>query len=738
MRAWEAWGLCAVCCWAPLGCNRDLRPREPPGTVGSLPAAMDAAAPRPDAFPDDAGVASVEVRPSDAGAGTRPPADAAADVFKVPAPPAHQDGGLPTTVPVRVSCDHTLSPQRSMDGTAGTLPAPGPFHPCGVLGGQSFSGLVFSGDGRRVAALGAGGQVQVLDGGTLAPIATLARARGPYESFAISGDGALVAAANQRDGELDVWRVDDHSLLQAVALPPIWSPLPGVVAISPDGALVAVSQGPDTAVIDVAIGRVTQRLPKSGSCCANALRFADGGHKLAVARFDFWAAGTGSANVWIYDLTSGFSANLITHQDIYGWVQLEVSADGTTLLTSGAEEGIVIWNAAAGTRRTNLTPPLGVSVDILGLNAAGDGIGLLLSDGSTGGGPWLQWRLSWDFSLVSEVQLNGIVTPWALAPRGGLLVAHTPASGGVRQLVTIDSLTHRALGAACLTPPIDYVRGFSRDGTRLLVESGSLPEVLDLASGLPVGPPLVTARGATMSPDGRWVAWAASPGATSPALVAPEFQLVEVETGAQRTLRGQQMSPTAREMLVFSSDSQRLAALNTYDGTLDVVDVPTGQLLRELGLGTGDASLQGFTDDGLAVRIRHLTGEVEIIGWQDGARTAGGTLPPGAVASSDGTVVVTVSSATATVSREGTPISTMPAVWDACVGGFPVAGLSPDGSLVILNSPCSRPQSSTRTWPLTELRYADSGELLQSFPLRDLLLSWDDRKFVSGAMLWCR
>jgi hypothetical protein len=422
-------------------------------------------------------------------------------------------------------------------------------------------------------------------------------------------------------------------------------------------------------------------------------------------------------------------------------VQLEASADGTMLLTSSATDGIGIWDAATGIRRANPTPPANVTVEILGLNTFGDEVGLLVTDPSTQGGPWLQRRRSSDFSLVFEIQIGGLVAPWALASRGNLLVGHTPDFGVVHRLVAVDAFTPRLLSTACSTLPISYPGMFSRDGSRLLADSRGIPAVIDVASGQLVGALFDTARGAvaTLSPDGRWIAWAFNQAGSPAAYIVPEFQLAEVETGAQRMLRGQQAWTSAYEMLAFSADSRRLAALNTQDGTLDVADVASGQLLNELALGIAYGQLLGFTDDGAALRIWLPSGEVQTIGWQDGTRTASWILPAGVFNSAvGGTVVANLAPPTVTISREGTPVASLPALMDNCVGGFPSAHLSPDGSLVALANSCSRPQSSTRMWPLTELRHADSGALIQSLPFSDLVLSWDTAEFASGATLWCR
>ena len=244
-------------------------------------------------------------RSADAGA-TAPPsgsssdADAGADGQLSPA--GHGDAGPVVNPPGLLgACDVLLMPARPVAPAVGTLPAPGPYRPCDVVGGQSFSAVVPSADGRRLAALGVGGQIQVLDARTLAPVDTFTRARGAYTSLAVSANGTRIAAGAELDGELDVWSVDDHALLLAADLGPVWPTFGGVVAISADGTHAAASSGPDTVVADVATGAV-RRYPEQRTCCTAALAFADGGRKLASARYGFWSAGTGDGNVALIDL----------------------------------------------------------------------------------------------------------------------------------------------------------------------------------------------------------------------------------------------------------------------------------------------------------------------------------------------------------------------------------------------------------------------------------------------------
>ena len=199
-------GLAVICVglWSSqAGCGSRLL--APDGSaVGGRPGSARAADDGPGLVPQDAGSGP---RPTDGGRWA--PLDGSSDSTTA------SDGAPTTTPPIAVAggCDLELQPTRTWEASPGTLAAPGPYRPCAVVGGQAFSTMVVSADGRRAAGIGAGGQVQVLDARSLAPLGTFMRARGAYGAIALSGDGTLFAAGGAGDGELDVWSVDDHVLL---------------------------------------------------------------------------------------------------------------------------------------------------------------------------------------------------------------------------------------------------------------------------------------------------------------------------------------------------------------------------------------------------------------------------------------------------------------------------------------------------------------------------------------------
>jgi len=727
-RGWWSVGIgLGWCIWSiSVGCSR--RGLDPSGAVlAGADAGREAATARPGEAADGGAASDAMLPAADAGGASDAMLPAADAGVRADAGPAINPGsGV---------CDVAVMPARGGISTAGTLAAPGPYRPCDVIGGQSFTSVVATADGRRLAALGVGGQIQVLEARTLAPVATFARARGAYTAIAISADGTRVAAGAELDGELDVWSIDDHVLRLAADLGPVWPSFGGAVALSADGTRAAASSGPDTVLANVVTGSL-RRYPEQRACCTSALAFVDHDRKLASARYGLWSSGTGDGSVALIDLDRGAETLLIEHNDIYGGDKLAVSADGTTVLTQ--RERVQIWDAATGQERLEVAPPDGTSrFDVLGLDAAGATFAVVA--GYSGGGVWFEHRRAADSAVVDQIPFPSfdVLLGWSPA---GLLFGR--AGSAILAVVYTDVRAPRALARACSAPTVE-IGAFSRDGSRLLDRSSGRQHVLDAHLGASIGPAPID--GATsvdllvMSPDGRRLAWMLFPGNQAPAPLRVE--VADVDGGAHATLIGGTPTYQFGSAVVFSLDGSRLAALDTYNGVIDVFDVNGARLLAEKTLPQPYEQLLGFSDDGEAVRFA-IDGKVETLAVQGGTVSPSWTYPTPArlVASVDSrTIVVLGESATPTTTayRDGTPLATMPVTGSSCLGGTPVVAISPDGGTVALGFACSRPATAP-TPPGTMLYATTTGAFVQKIPGATPVLSWDGDRFASGAVIWCR
>ena len=437
----------------------------------------------------------------------------------------------------------------------------------------------------------------MLDARTLAPVDTFTRARGAYAALAISANGTRIAAGAELDGELDVWSVDDHALLLAADLGPVWPTFGGAVAISADGARAAASSGPDTVVADVATGAV-RRYPEQRTCCTGALAFADGGRKLASARYGFWSAGTGDGNVALHRLDTGAETMLIEHNDIYGWDRLVVSADGTTILTS--REHLQIWDAATGQQRLDFALPDGLwHFEPLGLGADGATFTVVVGYVGQMDKLWIERRRSSDGAVVDQRPFRR--SRWC--------------SGGRPQTWSSDAPPRESspssiwdLPRYCRAPAAPHRRR-RRVLARRLAAARSLERTAARPrrrfrqgdqSGADDG--LSDVELLAMSPDGRLLAWETFPPGNQTA-TALQVELAGVDSGARATLRGTTPTYHFGGGLAYSADGSRLVALDTYNGIIDVFDVAGARLLAERQLPQPYEQLLGFTDDGEAVRF---------------------------------------------------------------------------------------------------------------------------------------
>jgi WD40 repeat protein len=578
--------------------------------------------------------------------------------------------------------------------------------------------------------------VQVLDARTLRAIGTFSRSRGPYNAFALATDGTTLAAGSEADGELDVWRVDDHKLLRAADLGKARSVYGGAVAISADGALAAASSGPDTVIVDVATGKAS-RYSEQGGCCSNALALVDGGRKVASARSDFGGAGAVNARVALLDLATGVWTPLARRDDIFGPLMLDASADGSTVLTYRSGEEVALWDAASGANRGTMAAPDGTYFNAyLGLSRDGSEVGILVTDGFRTN-VRAQRRRVIDGAVVDEVRVeaNAAIWAWSLAS-DVMLVEPEPSAEGLH-LVALDLRRRSVLARACGTPAVGHAEAFSRDGSRALARySGG---VFDVASGLLLGPGAIGAGRSSyseaLSPDGRRVAWTQllSDGETR------RLQLADVDTGAERTLIAASLGGSGQA--TFSPDSHLIAA-QEGNGVLDVFDADTGRLLAQQTLG-GNAWVLGFSAGDETVKITH-EGDIETLSWRDGTVVHDWPVPPasfilGASFDTSTMVLVPDGDPLATAYRDEMVLATMPAPNTGCFGPGPIVSVAPGGAVVALGVSCGRPWIGVPGY--VDIYETATGAFVQSFPISGgpgPTLSWDGTMLAFGAALWCR
>ncbi len=671
------------------------------------------------AGPVDAGVAAVmPVAPVDA----QPPPqgiDASAPAPAVDCGQAPADAGAPVDaggagVPVARlgladGCDTQLD-GRASAAVPGTWAADGPYRPCFTAGGQTLSDVTLSQDGTRIAALDLLGQAVVLDAATLQTRARFARRRGPYMAVALSPTGATLAARGQGDSELDLFRVDDGTLLHAVDLGPPMNALAVGLAFSPDGGRVAVTVGPDVAVVNVATGGV-QGFADGTRCCADQLLFVDGGQKLVTARYAYDMLGWGSPAITLLDLATGELTTLFAVDDLSGAMGLAASSDSTTLLAFRGSE-LHAWDTATGSPKTVASGFPARSV--MAVDASGSYVGVSNDYGPDG--THLQVRRLADGVLARDLLLQpGLnVAAWSLDQDRLVVTASVPGGSGGTRLGVIDT-AGRTIARAC-SPAAGFPYVFATAAPRLLARAGNGLRVYDARSGDPVGP-LVDPGTPTLwigfSPDGDWIAWASS---LVPS-VGSQITLVNALTGEQRPIG----EPAEEFFAVFpSSGGQFVAVMDTQTGLTRIIDAASQATVAQFDRSSKAVFPTGFSADGSALIFSDDAGNQQAVDWRTGT--------PQPLSSP---TVQSLPGAAQAFMHDGNGCTT---------GLLPYASFSSDGRLAAVGSECGREFASS-TLSYTDLYDVASGTLIQAVPNPSTdgpLLSADGAVLAFDAALWCR
>ena len=488
-------------------------------------------------------------------------------------------------------------------------------------------------------------------------------------------------------------------------LGPAFSLYGGGLAFSPDGTQVAATVGPDVLVVDVATGAV-QRYTDGTRCCADQVLFVDGGRKLATARYGYDPVGSGSPAVTLLDLANGSLTIVVQKNDIYGWMNLAASADGTTLVAFRESE-VYAGNVSTGAPLTPVLTP-GLFRDVLAVDATAGFVGVTADDRVNDLAQLQVLRIA-DGAVVRELDLERGLVPafWSLDHDRLVVTIQDPAGGS--RLGVIDTESRQTVARAC-SPATANPYAFATAAPRLIARVGDGLAVYDASTGQAIGPVLGAGDIATslaIAPDGGWAIWTSYVSNSS-----YEVTLANAVTGEQQMIAG----PTNSFLTAVPSSGGQLAAVEDQSGQVQVINVTSGATRAELDGHMIDGALVGFSADSTAL-IFNNEDNLKAVDWQTG------TVVP----SSLPTQQSLAPAAQAFMSASG----------DGCgVGLRPYATFSADGSIVAVGSYCSRPWELGVN-PQSELYDVASGNLIQSLPGQPLLSS-DGTMLALGAALWCR
>ncbi|HEV2814209.1 MAG TPA: BTAD domain-containing putative transcriptional regulator, partial [Solirubrobacteraceae bacterium] len=504
-------------------------------------------------------------------------------------------------------------------------------------------------DGRLVATGSERGTVTLFDAGSRRRLGTY-EGESLVQSFAFSRDRRTLAVSQDvpPGAMLDILDVRTRRRLRRIVLPPVPANdglVVAYLAFAPDDRHVIVVQGTEdrpsvvrrydartgTAVgRPLRIARAVDGLPATGDgrrlvatsapddetvvIDAERLRvlarFPVGGRIGAVTADGSEAAlGSDEGEVRLLDLRSGGTRPLEgVHEG--GIQRIAFARDGRTIVTSGGDGKIGLWDVADGGLRDTLSGHDRSSV--YGLAVAPDGRSAY--SGATDGRA-LVWDVAGDRRLDTPFDAG---EPFLVAddrfPRGfamspdGRVLAQGQTDGTVG---LVDTRTLRETDRFRALDGVAAGVAFSPDGRTLAVsgdrgeltlwDRSSLRRVASL-EGL-----RTMSQAVAFSPDGRFVA-AAELGDPQPS--GPPDGAVRMWDVRRRALTSFRTNPILPSTIAFSPDGRRLAVAGAELGTM-VLDARTGDGVARLR--TDDFSrAASFSPDGTLVATGDFSGDAQL------------------------------------------------------------------------------------------------------------------------------
>jgi WD40 repeat protein/serine/threonine protein kinase len=477
---------------------------------------------------------------------------------------------------------------------------------------------------------------------------------------------------------------------------------------SPDGRRVLLCEKETARVCDVATGEALFAALKHGKRIEHAA-FSGDGHRVVTASSD------GTARVW--DAATGKAiGHALAHQGAVHFAAFD--RQGHQVVTGGDDKTARIWDLAPAGHSRSLPHQYPVRYAAF----SGDGRHLLTiaSDSKNG-----EYEL-----LVWDSPLGQRPVPFRFPHRGGSFVRWAVFSPGAVNVIWqgANRTVHlwdfrsepirkpgRQIGPGVAKVRAEADGAISADATRAIQADGPAARVCDLATGQPVGPPLLhggEVHLAALSPDGRL------------AVTAGRDWAVRV----WHCESGQALTPPLRHGrrvtgAWFNNDGKRLLTF-TVDGTVRVWELAPRELARPVVRLSGsgqtvispDGLLTARVDDDGAVWIRDVATQKTTQGpWKlDGPASRLAFAP-------DARSVLAVSDRSARV-------------WDALTGrpmtpplridGAPQQCLfTPDSSRIALLEPVDR----LRVWNVTTGSAQSDSILRGKAPWRGISLSPDGR-----------
>jgi WD40 repeat protein/tRNA A-37 threonylcarbamoyl transferase component Bud32 len=403
--------------------------------------------------------------------------------------------------------------------------------------------------------------------------------------FALTPDGGSVVTAST-DGELAWWDLESRKKTGALEIAEDYHAL----ALSPDGLTAAVGIDGGIQRVDVRSGEVRT----NSGVLAGApqwLLFSPDGKTVVSTGLD------GAVTLWEAE-TATPRGTLRGHSAAVG--QPVFSPDGATLYTASDDGTVIAWDLS-GNRR--LGRPFTFTHDraydpaldrhpgrfspdgrLIAVGLKEEGIRLWEATALTPAGPPL-------------LETGGEVKALAFSPDGRTLAAVTSSGMGTLWDVESRSLRQGPFPVGSFAVGVS----FSADGTTLATASPSGVKLWDVATGAALGRLGIGsyADDVAFSPTGPLVAFVRSEGAGSAEIwdVAQRSRIATLEVNAAASYR------FGRAYAIAFSPGGRMLATAGDDPLVQLWDVESGKLIREFEQNVGGVLALEFSSDGKTLAI---------------------------------------------------------------------------------------------------------------------------------------
>ena len=485
----------------------------------------------------------------------------------------------------------------------------------------------FSPDGSMLATGGDDGTLQIWDPTNGESIASVG-GTGPVIGPSFDGDGSLVAAAWPDQGKVEIAEPRTGTVVRTIDG---LDQSPGDTALSPDGDLVAVAMGDVDVVVvfDVGSGEPAFELPRHNYSVFSVSWSPDG---------RWIATGSGDSAVRIWDGKTGrLEARLLGHTGIVGTV--DWSPDSRQLASAGSDGTARVWEI-----REELGEVDGH--ELFSLEAQQEQSGTFVAFGPDGehlitGDLGVTAIKIWDLSLGGDAEVANVPTDYlapvdvASLPGGRLVASH---GDGKVSLWRVDGTHIATIGPGGGPQTTVRLIATTADGSRIATNQNSSGYVSawDAATGDRVFETVVVPHnevsGIEWSPDGRHLAVVSYDGSLTildgagkrvQYLHEPNGHYIQavafgsdgrsIALGVDNDVRpteayvsiwdwergevDRKIDVVGATALAFQPDGGTLA-VGRFDGTVQLHDASTGELLRRFSAHAGPVNVVTFSPDG--------------------------------------------------------------------------------------------------------------------------------------------